>query len=197
MARGATRLDFASHVKVQLRTLKSRLERRNALIEVVRDVNATRDPQKLATWLVRQADDWIHAPCWTVVAPGVGEQLAVMADKGLVPALQPSIWPVAGWVTNQGLEFMSADLAKDRRIRGDGAGSVMAFRPVWRKQTDGVVVGLDATPSSAGPALSACLSSTLRMLLELVGIALEHALALQLADAFSVTDDRTQLSHSI
>jgi diguanylate cyclase (GGDEF)-like protein len=196
MARGATRLDFASHVKAQLRTLKSRLERRNALIEVVRDVNATRDPQKLAAWLVRQADDWIHAPCWTVVAPGVGEQLAVMADKGLVPALQPSIWPVAGWVTNQGLEFMSADLAKDRRIRGDGAGSVMAFPLLCRNRTAGVLVGLDPIPSSAVPALGASISSTLRMLLEPVGIALDNALALQKADALSVTDDLTQLSNS-
>ena len=160
MARGATRLDFASHVKVQLRTLKSRLERRNALIEVVRDVNASRDPQKLAAWLVRQADDWIHAPCWVVVAPGVGEQLAVMADKGLVPALQPSIRPVAGWVTNQGLEFMSADLAKDRRIRGDGAGSVMAFPLLCRNRTAGVLVGLDPIPSSAVPALGASISAT-------------------------------------
>jgi diguanylate cyclase (GGDEF)-like protein len=196
MARGASRLDFSSHVKAQLRTLKSRLERRNALIDVVRDANGTRDPQKVSAWLVRQADEWIHAPCWAVVVPAVGGQLAVMADKGLVPALQPSLSAVAGWVGNQGVEFMSADLAKDRRVRGNGSGSAMAFPLLCRNRTVGVLVGLDPAPSSAAPALGASISATLRMLLEPVGIALDNALALQKADALSVTDDLTQLSNS-
>ena len=196
MARGASRLDFASHVKVQLRTLRSRLERRNALIEVVRDANATRDPQKVAAWLVRQADDWIHAPCWAVVAPSLGGHPAVLADKGLVPALQPSVSAVASWVTNQGVEFLSADLAKDRRTRGECVGTVIAFPLLSRSRTVGVLVGLDPTPSTAIPALGASISTSLRMLLEPVGIALDAALAMQRADALSVTDDLTQLSNS-
>jgi diguanylate cyclase (GGDEF)-like protein len=197
MARGASRLDFASHVKGQVRTLKVRLTRRNALIAVVRDANATRDPQKLAIWLVRQADEWIHAPCWAVVAPGMGGQpAAVLADKGLVPALQPSVTMVAGWVANQGVEFMSANLARDRRARGEAVGSVIAFPLLSRNRTVGVLVGLDPIPSSAAPALSASILTTLRMLLEPVGIALDNALALQRADALSVTDDLTQLSNS-
>ena len=196
MARGASRLDFASHVKVQLRTLRSRLERRNALIEVVRDATATRDPQKVAAWLVRQADDWIHAPCWAVVAPNLGGHPAVLADKGLVPALQPSVSAVASWVTNQGVEFLSADLAKDRRARGECVGTVMAFPLLSRSRTVGVLVGLDPTPSAAIPALGASISTSLRMLLEPVGIALDTALAMQRADALSVTDDLTQLSNS-
>lgn len=196
MARGASRLDFASHVKVQLRTLRPRLERRNALIEVVRDANATRDPQKVAAWLVRQADDWIHAPCWAVVAPDLSGHLSVLADRGLVPALQPSVSAVASWVTNQGVEFMSADLAKDRRARRECVGTVMAFPLLSRSRTVGVLVGLDPAPSAAIPALGASISTSLRMLLEPVGIALDSALAMQRADALSVTDDLTQLSNS-
>jgi diguanylate cyclase (GGDEF)-like protein len=196
MARGASRLDFASHVKAQLRTLKARLTRRNALIAVVRDANATRDPQKLGAWLVRQADEWIHAPCWAVVAPGLAGQPAVIADKGLVPPLQPSVSIVAGWVANQGVEFMSANLARDRRARGEGVGTVMAFPLLSRNRTVGVLVGLDPIPSSAAPALGASVLTTMRMLLEPVGIALDNALALQRADALSVTDDLTQLSNS-
>ena len=196
MARGANRLDFASHVKVQLRALKSRLVRRNALIEVVRDANASRDPQKVAAWLVRQADEWIDAPCWAVVGPNPSGQLSVLADKGLVPALQPSVSAVASWVANQGVEFMSADLAKDRRTRGECVGTVMAFPLLSRSRTVGVLIGLDPAPSSALPALGASISTALRMLLEPVGIALESALAIQRADALSVTDDLTQLSNS-
>jgi diguanylate cyclase (GGDEF)-like protein len=196
VTRGARRLDFASHVKARLRTLKSRLERRNALIEVVRDAHATADTQKVAAWLVRQADEWIPAPCWVVVAPNVGGQLAVMADKGLVPALQPSLWAVAGWVATQGVEFMSADLAKDRRTRGEGSGTVMAFPLLCRNHTAGVLVGLDPFPSAAVPTLGASISAMLRMLLEPAAIALDNAVALQRAEALSVTDDLTQLSNS-
>ncbi|HEY5618878.1 MAG TPA: GGDEF domain-containing protein [Vicinamibacterales bacterium] len=196
MARGARRLDFASHVKAQLRTLKARLERRNALIEVVRDAHATRDPQKVAGWLVRQADEWIQAPCWAVVALNARGQLAVMADKGLVPALQPSMSAVADWVATEGVELMSADLAKDRRVRGDGFGTVMAFPLRSRNRTLGVLVGLDPLPSSATPALGASISATLRILLEPAAIALDDAAALQRAEALSVTDDLTQLSNS-
>jgi diguanylate cyclase (GGDEF)-like protein len=196
MARGASRLDFASHVKAQLRTLKSRLERRNALIEVVRDANASRDPQKVAAWLVNQADDWIDAPCWAVVGPNLSGQLSVLADKGLVAALQPSVSAVANWVANQGVEFISADLAKDRRTRGECMGTVIAFPLLSRSRTVGVLIGLDPAPSSALPALGASISTSLRMLLEPVGIALDSALAMQRADALSVTDDLTQLSNS-
>jgi len=119
MPRGARRPDFAGHVKAQLRTLKSRLDRRNIVIDTVRDVNATLDPQKVANWLVRQADEWIAAPCWAVVAPDLGGQLAVLADKGLSPALGPSVTGVAQWVSDQGVELMAADLARDRRLHGE------------------------------------------------------------------------------
>ena len=196
MARGASRLDFASNVKAQLRTLKSRLQRRHALIEIVRDANATRDPQKVAAWLVRQADDWIHAPCWAVVATHAGGQHGVMADKGLVPALQPSVLNVAAWVAGQGVELMSANLAKDRRIRGEVFGTVMAFPLLSQNRTVGVLVGLDPVPSSAAPGLGVSVLAMLRMLLEPVGIALDSSLELQRADALSVTDDLTQLSNS-
>ena len=85
-----------------MRALKARFDRRNALVEVVRDAHATLDPQKVAAWLVRQADEWIPAPCWAVIAPDSNGQLTVLADKGLLPALGPSVWAVADWVAAEG-----------------------------------------------------------------------------------------------
>jgi diguanylate cyclase (GGDEF)-like protein len=196
MARGVRRLDFANHVKAQLRTFKARIERRNALIEVVRDAHATRDPQKVAGWLVRQVDEWLQAPCWAVVARSDGEPLVVMADKGLVPAIQPSLWAVAGWVAKEEVEFLSADLTRDRRTRGQTAGSVMAFPLRSRNRTIGALVGMDPLPSAAVPALGASISTTFRILLEPVAIALDNAMALQKAEALSVTDDLTGLSNA-
>ena len=196
MPRGARRRDFASLVKAQLRTLKSRLERRHALIEAVRDANAELDPQKVAGWLVRQADEWVPAPCWAVVATDARGQLAVMGDKGLVPALQPSMWTAARWVVSQGVELMSADLSKDVRTGRSGSGTVVAFPLLSAHKAIGALVGLDPLPSAAAPALGAALLSNLRILLEPAAIALDHAVSLQKAEALSVTDDLTGLFNS-
>ena len=196
MARGARRLDFSSHVKAQLRTLKARLDRRNVVIDTVRDAHATLDPQTVAGWLVRQADEWIPAPCWAVVAPDVTGQLAVLADKGLVPSLGPSITSAAQWVTEQGIELMAADLSKDERVEGAVAGTLLAFPLTCRNRTVGALVGLDPLPSAAAPSLGSVVSAALRTVLEPVAIALDNALALQRAEALSVTDDLTGLSNS-
>jgi len=196
MARGARRIDFSSHVKAQLRTLKSRIERRNALIEAVRDANATLDPQKVAGWLVRQADEWIPAPCWVVVAPDVNGQPAVLADKGMIPAVRASVWAVADWVADQGAEFMAADLATDRRVGGEAGGTAIGIPLVCRNRTVGVLIGLDSLPSATVPSLGASVMAALRTLLEPVALALDNALSLQKAEALSVTDDLTGLSNS-
>ena len=196
MARGARRIDFSSHVKAQLRSLRTRIERRNAIIEAVRDAHATLDPHKVAGWLVRQADEWIPAPCWVVVGTDVNGEPTVLADKGLTPSLGPAVWPVAQWVLEQGTDFMSASLAADRRVGDAADGTVLALPLVCRNHTVGVLLGLDPAPSASAPSFGAPISATLRTLLEPVAIALDNALALQKAEALSVTDDLTGLSNS-
>lgn len=195
MARGARRLDFSSHIKARLRALKLRLTRRQALIETVRDANATLEPQKVSAWLVRQADEWIPAPCWAVVAPDVNGQLTVLADKGLMPSLGPSVWAIAQWVAVEGTEFLTGDLAADRRAGGQGAGSAIGLPLISRNRTIGVLIALDPLPSASTPSL-APLGGALGILLEAVALALDNALALQKAEALSVTDDLTGLANS-
>jgi hypothetical protein len=156
MPRGARRLDFSSHVKAQVRALKTRFERRNALIEVVRDAHASLDPQTVAAWLVRQADEWIPAPCWAVIAPDINGQLTVLADKGLLPTLGPSVWAVADWVFVEGGELLSADLSKDKRTQaGPVAGTAIGLPLVCRSRPVGVLIGLDPMPSATTPSLGA------------------------------------------
>ena len=197
MVRGPRRLDFSSHVKAQIRTLKSRLDRRNALVEVVRDAHASLEPQKVATWLVRQADDWIPAPCWAVIAPDVNGQLMVLADKGLLPAHGPSVWAVADWVTAEGKELLVADLSKDQRtMTGPVAGTAMGFPLVCRNRPVGVLIAVDPQPSATAPNLGASAGAAFRTFLEPIAIALDNALALQKAEALSVTDDLTGLANS-
>ena len=189
-------LDFASRVKARLRSLRARLERRDAIIEAVREANASLEPQKVGTWLVRQADEWIPAPCWVLVAPDINGRLSVLAGKGLTPDLDPSLWAVANWVMAQGAEFMSADLSRDRRGGGKAYGSVVALPLACRNRTYAVLVGLDPLPSATPPSLGTSLLAVMRTLLEPAAIALDNALAFQRAEALTVTDDLTGLSNA-
>jgi diguanylate cyclase (GGDEF)-like protein len=191
--RGARRADFATRLKSRLRTLRARIQRRDALIDVVRESNATLEPQKVASWMVRQAQEWMPAPCWAVVAHDSGGHLAVLADVGLTPSLGPSLWTAANWVVRYGTEFIAADLSRDDRGSDSAVGTVVAFPLVCRAHTIGALIGLDPEPSQAAPVFSSSLLLTLRTLLEPGAIALDNAMALQKAEALSVTDDLTGL----
>ena len=196
MVRNARRTDFAGRVKARLRSLRARLERRDVMIDVVREANASLDPQKIGVWLVRQADEWIPAPCWAVVAPDITGQLSVLAEKGVTPELGPSVWAAANWVVAQGAEFMSADLSNDRRGGGGAYGSAVALPLFCRNRTFAVLVGLDPLPSAAPPSFGTSVLAAMRAVLEPATIALDNALAFQRAEALSVTDDLTGLSNS-
>ena len=91
---------------------------------------------------------------------------------------------------------MSASLSEDPRIAAAGEGTVLALTLICRNHTVGVLLGLDPVPSATAPSLGAPISATMRTLLEPVAIALDNALALQKAEALSVTDDLTGLSNS-
>jgi diguanylate cyclase (GGDEF)-like protein len=196
LPRRPRRVDFSSRLKGRLRALGGRLDSRAAVIEAVREANATLDPRGVADWIVRQAQDWIPAPCWVVVASDQEGRLDVMADVGLTPALGPSLWSAANWVVRHATEFYSGDLSKDVRGGPGAVGSVVAFPLICRSRAIGALVGLDPAPSSTTPSLGSSLAMAVRTVLEPSAIALHNALALQKAEALSVTDDLTLLYNS-
>jgi diguanylate cyclase (GGDEF)-like protein len=195
-ARRPRRPDLAARLKARARALKSRIDRREALIESIREANATLDPRKVAEWLVRQAQEWVPTPCWVVIAHDLNGHLNVLADAGLVPTLSPSLWSSANWIMRHGTEFFSGDLATDGRSGPGATGSVIGFPLLCRNRTVGVLVGLDPASSSSTPSIGPSLVLALRAFLEPPAIALDNALALQKAEALSVTDDLTRLSNS-
>ena len=195
-ARGGRRADFAARLKERVRALRGRLDHRDAIVESVRESNETLDPRRISEWLVRQAHDWIPAPCWAVIAHDVNGQLNVLADSGLTPNLGPSLWSSANWVFRHGVEFTSRDLSQDARATPGAAGTAVAFPLICRHKTVGVLVGLDPAVSSAVPSLSPTLVLAVRTVLEPAAIALDNAIALQKAEALSVTDDLTRLYNS-
>ena len=196
MARSARTPDFAARVKSRVRSLRGRLDHRDAIVEAVREANATLDPKRVGEWLVDQAQSWIPAPCWAVIAHDVNGHLNVVADSGLTPNLGPTLWSSANWVMRHGIEFTSRDMGNDLRAGAGGQGTALAFPLVCRNRTVGVLVAIDQMPSRSAPSLGSSVVLALRTVLEPCAIALDNALALQRAEALSVTDDLTRLYNS-
>ncbi len=195
-ARRTRRADLGSRLKGCSRTLRAQLERRETLLDAVREANATLEPKKVAGWLTHRARSWIRSPCWVVVARDLKGDLAIIADEGLTPTLTPALWVAAQFAMRRGAEFLSGDLAKDSRGAQGVAGSAIAFPLICRNRTIGALVGLDPAPSATVPTLAPALTLAIRSILEAPAIALDNAISLQRSQAVSVTDDLTGLYNS-
>jgi diguanylate cyclase (GGDEF)-like protein len=189
-------LDLATKLRVFQRALRGRVERREALIEIVRGVNTTLDPARVAEIIVERAATWVPAPCWALVSTDSSGQALVLADRGLIPEMGPAIADVAAWVLRRGEEFISANLGADTRVPSPFAGAVIAFPLTCRGRSVGALLALDRTPSTREPRLAPSMARAVRMLLEPASVALDNALLLQRAEALSVTDDLTHLYNS-
>src|SRR2546426_1704642 len=73
-------LDLSTRLRVFQRALRSRIERQDALLDVMRSVNTTLDPARLAEIIVDRAATWVSAPCWAVVTADLSGQLSILAD---------------------------------------------------------------------------------------------------------------------
>jgi diguanylate cyclase (GGDEF)-like protein len=189
-------LDLSSRLRVFQRALRSRVERRDALIEIVRGVNVTLEPQKIAEVIVERAATWVPAPCWAVVSADLSGELSVLADRGLTPDMGPAVYAIAEWVMQRGQEFVTANLAHDTRVTDAAVGAVIAFPLGCRGRRVGALVALDRQPSAREPQMAPSMLRAVRMLLEPASVALDNALLLKRAEALSVTDDLTRLYNS-
>jgi diguanylate cyclase (GGDEF)-like protein len=189
-------LDLATKLRVFQRALRSRVERRDALLDIVRAVNTTLEPAKIAELVVDRAATWVPAPCWAVVLTDMSGQMSVLADRGLAPDMGPAVYAIAQWVMERGQEFVSANLRDDDRLNDPLVGAVMAFPLSCRGRRVGAIMGLDRAPSSREPRLASSTLRSVRVLLEPAAVALDNALLLKRAEALSVTDDLTSLFNS-
>ena len=189
-------LDLATKLRVFQRALRSRVERRDALLDIVRAVNTTLEPPKIAELLVDRAATWVPAPCWAVVSSDLSAQLSVIADHGLTPDMAPAVYAIANWVMSRGQEFVSADLQRDTRVHNSAVGAVVAFPLSCRGRKVGALIGLDRLASAREPRLSVSMLRAVRILLEPAAVALDNAILLKRAEALSVTDDLTNLFNS-
>ncbi|MGH9144402.1 MAG: diguanylate cyclase [Vicinamibacterales bacterium] len=189
-------LDLATRLRLFQRALRGRVERRDALIDIVRGVNATLEPSKIADVIVDRASNWLPAPCWAVVSSDLSGQLSVLADRGLSPDMGPAVSAIAKWVMGRNQEFVTADLAHDTRLPDPAVGAVIAFPLSCRGRRVGALVALDRQASAREPRISASMLRAVRVLLEPASVALDNSLLLKRAEALSVTDDLTHLYNS-
>jgi diguanylate cyclase (GGDEF)-like protein len=189
-------LDLAKRLRVFQHALRSRLERRDALLDIVRAVNTPLDPARLAELIVERAVTWVPAPCWAVVSSDLLGQLTVLAQRGLTPDMGPAIYAIADRVMQRGGEFAAADLRSDGRLSDQSIGAVLAFPLTSRGRRVAALIGLDREPSSREPRLLPSMLRAVRILLEPAATALDNALLLKRAEALSVTDDLTGLHNS-
>src|ERR1700704_3312684 len=159
-------LDLATKLRVFQRALRSRVERRDALLDIVRAVNTTLEPNKIADLIVERAATWVPAPCWAVVAADLTGQASVLADRGPTPDTGPARSQIAGWLMQRGEDFVTADLRADLRVSDPTIGSVVAFPLSCRGRRVGALIGLDRVASSREPRMAASNLRAVRVLLE-------------------------------
>src|SRR4051812_49611173 len=84
-------LDLATKLRVFQRALRSRVERRDALLDIVRAVNTTLDPKKIAELIIERAGTWVPAPVWAIVATDQAGQSSVLANRGFTADMEPAV----------------------------------------------------------------------------------------------------------
>jgi len=144
-------LDLSTRLRVFQRAMRSRVERRDALLDIVRAVNTTLEPAKIAELVVERAATWVPAPCWAVVSSDLSGQLSVLAERGLEPDMGPAVYGIASWVMQRGEEFVTANLHEDQRISDQAVATVIAFPLSCRGRRVGALIGLDQSASSREP----------------------------------------------
>ena len=192
---GSRRPDLAARLRRGQRVLKSRLERPESVLALLRAAHDSLDPESIGKLVVNRAEEWFKASASGVYAPDIDGRVTALASKGLRESLVPAAENVAQWVIGHGREFSSADLKKDPRTQAL-AGAVLAWPLRCRAQTIAALVILDRAGATEQPKLEWSVGEALSEMLEGPAQALDNALKLERSEALSVTDDLTQLYNS-
>ena len=188
--------DLAARLRQAADGLQDRLNRRDTLIELIRSVNATLDPRKVADALLAQVHGWFPTTCLVIAVQDGSQRASLIAERGPCEEYSDGLERVARWITEHNEEFMSASLATDERLTGGPAVTVAGFPLRCRARTIGALIALDPAPSTETPKLPPDVMSALRTVLEGPALALDTTLQLRRVEQLSVTDDLTSLYNS-
>jgi diguanylate cyclase (GGDEF)-like protein len=172
------------------------LSRAEALAAVVRAVNASVDPERVAEAILVCASAWIPAVSSAIFVEDEHEGTRVLATRSLAAKREVAALTIAQWIIRTGELFASANLAADQRTPDAPRIAALGFPLISRGRRLGALVTLDRLPSRAEPQLTDGVRALLESALEPGAIALDNAIHVQRADALSVTDDLTSLYNS-
>ena len=192
----SARADLATRLRPLQADLRARLSRADVLAELIRDVSASLDPERVADALVGRAADWVPVPSWLVLAVDDAGQVRSMGARGLTPLLEPGAAAVGQWVLRTGELCSVMDLSEDKRFAAAASVAALGLPLTGRGRTIGALIGVDRYPSLKEPRFAPATLAAVRLALEPGAIALDNALRVQRAEALSVTDDLTQLYNS-
>jgi diguanylate cyclase (GGDEF)-like protein len=196
----ASRSDLATRLRPLQTALRRKLARADVLARIIRTVNSSLDPERVAEAVVSLAADWLPLPAWQVLAVDDTGRMTAVAGRSLTATLEIAADSIGAWVLRSRAVFVSADVSADPRIPRiedpPCAAAAIALPLECRGRTIGALVGLDRGPSARVPKFASGTQSALLAALEPGAIALDNALRVQRAEALSVTDDLTQLYNS-
>jgi len=167
---------------------------------LVRAVNSAGEPRDVAAALVRQVNELLPLPIWSV--------LAIEPDGGLVwidetadRSVRAGIESVAAVIAETGQPAIRITNYLDQRLSGAAAdtpveASALGWPLVAGGKIVGVLIGLDPGRAYRLPGVQPAVADALARLLEPAAFALANAQRLARAEALSVTDDLTQLYNS-
>ena len=179
--------------------MRRRLIRADVLTEIIRAVNASLEPERVAEAMVARVSAWIPVSGWLVVATAEDGEIRPIDSRGIPASLEEAAQAVGELVARSTEPFCSADLAADRRLANAHtypSAAAVAFPLACRSRTVGAIVGIDKVASAREPRFAAATLAALRDALEPGAFALDNAVRMQRAEALSVTDDLTQLYNS-
>ena len=184
---GSRRPDLAARLRRGQRVLKSRLERPESVLALLRAAHESLEPESIGKLVVNRAEEWFKASACGVFAADLDGQVAGLASKGIGESLSPAALGVARWVLGHGRDFASADLRKDPRAMG-AAGAVLAWPLRCRAQTVAALVVMERQAATHVPQVLPATGQALGAILEGPAQALDNALRLRRSEALSVTD---------
>jgi diguanylate cyclase (GGDEF)-like protein len=188
--------DLASRLRLGAEILHDRLSLRDTLIDVIRSVNQTLEPGKVADALLDHAQGWFPAACYAVAVHEDAEGVSLLAERGASEPYGDHLLAVGRWVIDNDRPFMTANMQTDQRLVEKAEAAVLAFPLRARKRPIGALIALDPVPAAERPELSPSVESILETLLEVPALALDTAVQLRRFEALSVTDDLTGLYNS-
>ena len=108
-----SRRDLANRLRPLQAGLKRRLARADAVSDLIRAVNSTLDPERVADALVGGVSEWLPAPGWLVLAVDGGGRTRALAARALTPALEIAAQGVGTFVLRSGAVFSATSCAAD------------------------------------------------------------------------------------